>query len=93
MAAAWKWVILYIVLIGAVSVGVTVHDKRAAARGAWRVRESTLLLLGLLGGAVPMFLTMQLIRHKTRHLKFMLGLPAEMLLQAGILIAILYFAR
>ena len=88
--AGWvKWAALWLLAIGAVSVIVCMHDKRAAKRGAWRVRESTLLLLGLLGGALPMLLTMLLIRHKTRHLKFMLGLPLEILLQAGILIVLL----
>ena len=32
-----------------------------------------------------MFLTMRLIRHKTRHLSFMLGLPLLILLQSGLL--------
>ena len=91
MAGWMKWEALWLLLIGIVSVIVCVHDKRAAKRGAWRVPESTLLLLGLLGGALPMLATMLLIRHKTRHIMFMLGLPLEILLQA--VIFILLFRR
>lgn len=43
------------------------------------------MTVGFLGAALPMFLTMQCIRHKTRHLKFMLGLPAEFLLHAALI--------
>ncbi len=39
-------------------------------------------MIGILGAALPMFITMQLIRHKTRHKKFMWGLPAAVLLHA-----------
>jgi uncharacterized membrane protein YsdA (DUF1294 family) len=45
------------------------------------------LLLSLLGGSVAMFATMLMIRHKTKHLKFMLGIPAIMILQAAAIIA------
>lgn len=46
------------------------HDKRAAARGAWRVRESTLLLLAFLGGSSGAVLAQQVFRHKTRKEPF-----------------------
>lgn len=69
--------------ISAVSVLVTVYDKRAAKRRpAHRVPEHTLLWLAALGGSVAMYLTMRLIRHKTRHRRFMIGLPAMIVVQA-----------
>jgi uncharacterized membrane protein YsdA (DUF1294 family) len=37
-----------------------------------------------LGGSVAMFITMQIIRHKTKHVKFMLGIPVIMVLQAAL---------
>ena len=72
--------LIYLCSISIVSICVTVKDKRAAMHGKRRTPESTLMLLGLLGGAAAMFVTMKIIRHKTRHLKFMLGLPAEILI-------------
>ena len=80
------------IYMAAVSVGsiiVTVLDKAAAKRHAWRVPERTLLILAALGGAPAMLVTMLIIRHKTRHLKFMLGLPLIILLQAVAAVLIL----
>lgn len=72
--------LVYYVLLAAVSVVFTVKDKSAAVQNKWRVSEKTLMLLGLMGGALPIYVTMKVIRHKTKHLKFMLGLPLEMFL-------------
>lgn len=45
-------------------------DKAAARRGARRVPEARLLLLGLLGGAPGALAGMLLFRHKTRQPRF-----------------------
>lgn len=71
----------YFALISLIGLIVTAADKHRAVHGGWRVPERTLLLLGALGGAAVMYLTMRLIRHKTRHPKFMVGLPMIFLLQ------------
>ena len=81
--------LIYFAAVSVGSVLITVLDKIAARRRAWRIPERTLLLLGALGGAPAMLLTMLLIRHKTRHLKFMLGLPLLILLQCAAVILIL----
>ena len=71
-----KYVILiYFLIISLISVIVTVKDKNAAKKNKWRVKESTLLLLGFIGGAICMFSTMLIIRHKTKKAKFMVPLP------------------
>ena len=78
----------YLLIISIVSVCVTAYDKWAAKkRPQERTRESTLLLLSALGGSVAMLLTMYSIRHKTKHLKFTLGIP--LILAAQIILAIL----
>lgn len=69
----------WLIAINLCSVVVTIHDKRAARRGRRRTPERTLLLLAALGGAVAMYVTMRLIRHKTRKAKFMVGIPAIVL--------------
>ena len=71
-----KYIILiYFLLISLVSIIVTVHDKNAAKKNKWRVPESTLLFLGFIGGSTFMFITMLIIRHKTKKAKFMVPLP------------------
>ena len=69
------YILVYLAGISLVSVCVTIADKQKARKGAWRVPEATLLLLSALGGSAAMYLTMHLIRHKTKHIKFMLGIP------------------
>jgi uncharacterized membrane protein YsdA (DUF1294 family) len=46
------------------------QDKWAAQAGRWRVRESSLLLLGLVGGWPGAIVAQQLLRHKTRKPSF-----------------------
>ncbi len=45
-------------------------DKWKAKRRSWRIRESVLLTLSFLGGAVGGSLGMMLFRHKTKHWYF-----------------------
>ena len=71
----------YLVAISFVAMVVTIHDKRAAKRSSLRVMERTLFLLSFLGGSVAMFITMNVIRHKTKHAKFMVGIPIIIILQ------------
>lgn len=66
---------VYLTLINIIAVAVTIYDKSCAKRRKWRIKESTLLLISALGGGVGMYLAMLAIRHKTRHPKFMLGIP------------------
>ena len=72
---------IYLILINLIAVIVTIYDKLCAAKRRWRVKESTLLLLSALGGSICMYITMLLIRHKTRHIKFMLGIPLILIVQ------------
>ena len=75
--------LIYWGIISLVSVIVTVYDKIAAKSAPkHRTPEKTLLLLAALGGSAAMYITMQLIRHKTKHAKFMIGIPVIMLVQA-----------
>lgn len=81
MCTGWKIVFYYWAAVSLVAILLTVHDKRAARRGAWRVRERTLLLWALAGGSLAMWIAMLAIRHKTRRPKFMVGLPCILALQ------------
>lgn len=84
-------IVAYLGVISLVSALVCVYDKIAAKRAPHRrTREATLLLLSALGGSVAMFVTMQLIRHKTKHAKFMVGIPLIIIVQIAAVIAVLY---
>lgn len=76
----------YLALISLISVIVTVYDKWAAKRRpSGRIRESSLIALSVVGGSAAMLLTMLLIRHKTRHPKFMIGIPLILIIQAALI--------
>lgn len=80
--------IIYLIVINIVSIALTVYDKYCAVKRRWRIKESTLLLLSAIGGSIGMYLTMHIIRHKTRHIKFMLGIPVILIIQVIIIFAI-----
>lgn len=80
----------YLLAISLISVVVCIYDKFASKHATkHRTREATLLLLSALGGSVAMFVTMQLIRHKTKHVKFMLGIPLIIVAQIALAIAVI----
>ena len=83
---------IWFILISAVSIIMTVYDKWAAKRKKRRVPERTLLSLGIVGGAAAMYLTMKMIRHKTKKKKFMVGLPLQILLHVLIIFCFYFFA-
>jgi uncharacterized membrane protein YsdA (DUF1294 family) len=86
----FQYALWYFAAISVLAVAVTVYDKRSAKSGGRRVRELTLLLIAVLGGSLFMYVTMHLIRHKTRHILFMAGIPLIMAVQA--IIAVLLYA-
>lgn len=70
-----KYFIIYFIIINIIAVIVTIVDKLKAKHHKWRISEVTLLTISALGGSVGMYITMLIVRHKTRKLKFMLGIP------------------
>ena len=62
-------------------------DKLKAKKGKWRVPETTLLLLAIVGGSVGAWCGVKVWHHKTMHLKFKYGIPLIMAVQVGFLSA------
>lgn len=85
-----KILAVWLVIINFISVIVCIADKSRAKRGKWRVRERTLWALTILGGGAGMYLTMRLIRHKTLHKSFMLGIPLIVIMQIIAVFCIFY---
>lgn len=85
--------IYYFAVVSLISILVTVIDKYKAIHHKWRIKESTLLVLSALGGSAAMYVTMLTIRHKTKKLKFMLGIPLIMLAQALVIFAAFWVTK
>lgn len=91
-----KDILLYLlwVYLGIVNVAgfiLPAVDKRRAKKDKWRIKESTLFLISALGGSVAMYISMRLFHHKTKHKRFMIGIPVIIVLQLGAVFAIWYF--
>ena len=84
--------LLYFLIINAAGFCLMCADKLRAQKNQWRVRESTLLTVAALGGSPGCLAAMYLMRHKTRHPKFALGIPVMLALQVitGYLISLHY---
>lgn len=79
----------YLLLINAIAFVLMLADKRKAKKNLWRIPEATLFLSAALGGSIGALAGMYTFRHKTKHLKFTLGIPAILAAQIGILIYLL----
>lgn len=76
-----NFLFIYLIFINILALIFTVSDKYRAIKHKRRISEFTLMLISALGGSVTMLVTMLVIRHKTRHIKFMLGIPLIILIQ------------
>ncbi|MBR6807737.1 MAG: DUF1294 domain-containing protein [Clostridia bacterium] len=86
-----NYFLIWIGILSLLAVIFTVSDKVKAKKGAWRIPEATLITVSLLGGSVMMYCTMRFIRHKTRHAKFMVGIPVIIVLQIAAVAAAMYY--
>lgn len=67
--------IIYILAVSLLTWMMFGIDKWKAVHGKWRIRESTLLGLSLIGGAAGGLAAMYLFRHKIRKMRFRVGVP------------------
>ena len=79
-----KYFLAYLLLINAAAFLLMLADKRKAKKNRWRIPERTLIGSAVLGGSVGALLGMYTFRHKTRHLKFTLGVPAILIAQLAL---------
>ncbi len=89
----WKIFAVYVAVISVLSVLVCVYDKLFSKLNnvKFRVPEKSLFVFSALGGGVAMFVTMLIIRHKTKHVSFMVGIPLIILLQATLIWVLIHF--
>lgn len=84
-----KNIIIYLVFLNIITFLVMLIDKKKAEHMKWRIKESSLFTLALIGGSIGEMIGMYVFHHKTMKAKFVLGIPAIMLLQVLIVIAII----
>ena len=77
--------LIYLLIINAVGFSVMLYDKYLAKNNLWRIPEKSLFGIAVFGGSLGCLLGMYAARHKTKHLKFTIGIPAILLAQMFLL--------
>ena len=78
-----KYIIFYLAIINMVGFAMVYRDKAKSIKKQWRTPESRFFIISALFGGAGVLIGMQTFRHKTRHIKFTLGIPAIIALQAA----------
>ena len=74
-------ILIYLVIVNASGFLLMMIDKYKAKKNLWRIPEATLLGVALVGGSLGVLAGMYTVRHKTKHLKFTVGVPVILVLQ------------
>ncbi len=82
-------IVIYLVIINVIGFLLMFIDKKKAEHGAWRIPEKTLFLATLLGGGIGTISGMYIFRHKTKKLKFTIGLPVILILEVVLVIYVI----
>ena len=83
-------VLIYLSVINVVTFFMYGVDKWKAKKSKWRIRETALLTLAVLGGSIGAWLGMKVWHHKTQHKKFKYGVPAIIIVQLSLIAYYLY---
>ena len=75
--------LLVINLIGFFAMGI---DKHKAKKDLWRIPEGTLMMITILGGGIGTISGMYTFRHKTKKMKFTIGMPTILISEIALII-------
>ena len=87
-----KYILLFLILINLIGLGAMALDKYKAQKGYWRIPEGTLIMITVLGGGFGTIFGMYKFRHKTKKVKFTVGLPTILISEIALVIYFLFFA-
>ena len=83
-------ILVYLLIINLIGFLAMWIDKYKAKKGYWRIPEGTLIIITLLGGGIGTITGMYKFRHKTKKLKFTVGLPTILVSEIILIIYFLY---
>ena len=76
---------IYLLIVNALGFVLMLADKYKAKNNLWRIPETTLIGVALIGGSVGSLIGMYTVRHKTNHPKFTVGIPVILVAQIVLL--------
>lgn len=81
MRELWIVIAVYLIIINLTAFIMYGLDKQKAVRHKWRIPERVLIGVAAFGGSVGALLGMRVFHHKTKHMKFVIGVPAIIVIQ------------
>lgn len=81
-----KLLLIYLAIVNVLAFLLMLIDKQKAKKNRWRIRESTLLGVSFIGGSLGGLLGMHLLRHKTLHKRFAIGIPLMFIAHVALLL-------
>lgn len=76
-----KILIIYILFINLYGFYIMFSDKQKSLKGQWRIPEARLFGVAAVLGSPGILMGMYTFRHKTKHMKFVIGIPAILFAQ------------
>ena len=74
-------ILSYLAFINLTGFAVFGIDKYKAIHHKWRIRESALFAIAILGGSVGCLIGMYVFHHKTLHPSFRIGIPMILIVE------------
>lgn len=85
-----SYIVSYLAIVNLAGLIVMGIDKLRARKRAWRIPESTLFVIALIGGSLGTTVGMHLFHHKTMHWYFLFGMPAILVIQIAAVLILMY---
>ena len=85
-----KLFLYYFLFVNLLGIFVMYSDKKKSRKGKWRTPENTLFTIAVAYGALGIFMGMRLFRHKTKHKKFVIGIPLILVVEVFIFFKYMY---
>jgi len=83
----------YLLIVNVLGFVLMFVDKKRAQNNQWRIKEATLFLSAAIGGSIGSMLGMKVFRHKTKHLSFLIGMPAIFIVQIALVVVYIIYLR
>ena len=80
---------LYLLVMNALGLLLMIRDKQQAIKRGRRIPEFNLIMVAALGGSLGSLLGMYIVRHKTRHLRFTVGIPVMLFIHVILILLLL----
>lgn len=82
----------YLLIMNIIGFALMGIDKRRAVKRLWRISESTLFVVAIIGGSLGSIIGMRVFHHKTKHWYFVYGMPAILIIEVLAVVAFVYFS-